>query len=1051
MKAKLFIYLTFLFTSLLFFHSEVKSQAAFSTAPPYNNVQYLVENVLLGSGVQAFNFQIYGDPMQYGFFSGLAPTIGLDSGIILSSGHVLNTAIGVNLPANITNVPGVSGQWGPPSMGTAASNDLLTVAQSVPPLINQNFNVNSANDACVLEFDFVPTSDTIEFRYVFGSNEYLTYVNTSFNDIFAFFLSGPGITGPFSSPAGFPGGSINLAVVPGSIPPLPISISSVNNVLNAGYYNHNIPNLGINVNGYTAVFTARAIVSACDTFHIRLAIADGSDKILDSWVFLEANSFSSSGLMISAKPNYVPVGGNDSVLYEGCSDVTLTLKRGSNIPNADTVALSIGGTAINGVDYSLIPDTIIFPPGVDSISIIFTVFNDSTIEGPETITISVTNFLVCSSQGDSITLTIVDPLDLTLSTSNDTTVRCTVNNLNVKASVSGLTPYSFVWSNGALDSTFNFNPSRDTVFYVTVTDGCFIHTKTDSVKINIYNPPYTLTLADDTIDCTMFNRMLHVTVDSNFSPQMTYLWSTGHTGPTIFVSPRQTTTYYVTVSLPCSGQQVVDSSVVVVDNPPFTLIPVHDTIDCTVNTAQLSVQIGSGFRPGFSYIWNTGSLDSTIVVSPNGVQTTYQVRVTDGCGITTDTAYVTVFIRSNIINVSVNSPTFNCKGDSVSVIANVSGGIPGYRYWWSNGATTQSIIVNPTSTTFYTVTVTDTCGMDTVTRLSTVILKSYPPFSILQMPNIVVNCAGDSAMLGPPTISGGSGDFNISWTNFADMFPTKTVIVDTTALYKVSAYDKCTQETTTGELTVTIRQHPPLELFVIGKQIICEQGTEVIIAAEVTGGAGDYNFKWSNGSIDSIIKVSPYYNSTYAVSVTDACGKGAYALSKVIIISPKADFVYQYQENNLIKYYNRSSDDVVKVLWKFGDGGFSPINDPEYTFHLPGEYTTTLIVENEFGCKDSMSVPIDPPLIVYIPNAFTPNNDGLNDGFQVIVSGYVEYEFFIFNRWGQQVFHSTNPNDVWYADNIPFNQSNGMFAYRLYVYGHNKQTLEKIGNILIIK
>ena len=114
--------------------------------------------------------------------------------------------------------------------------DLLDVANSVPPLIGQSFTVSSINDVCILEFDFVAVGDSISFNYAFGSNEYLTYVNTTYNDIFAFFLSGPGISGPYASPAAFPDGAINIAQVPGSNPPLPITVSSVNNVTNTEYY-----------------------------------------------------------------------------------------------------------------------------------------------------------------------------------------------------------------------------------------------------------------------------------------------------------------------------------------------------------------------------------------------------------------------------------------------------------------------------------------------------------------------------------------------------------------------------------------------------------------------------------------------------------------------------------------------------------------------------------------------------------------------------------------------------------------------------------------------
>jgi len=109
--------------------------------------------------------------------------------------------------------------------------------------------------------------------------------------VFAFLISGPGITGPYASPAAFPGGAINIAVVPNSNPALPITISTVNDVLNSQYYNHDSTSSVSAFNGYTDVFTAKAIVSACNVYHIKLAIADGTDNIYDSGVFFEAGSF----------------------------------------------------------------------------------------------------------------------------------------------------------------------------------------------------------------------------------------------------------------------------------------------------------------------------------------------------------------------------------------------------------------------------------------------------------------------------------------------------------------------------------------------------------------------------------------------------------------------------------------------------------------------------------------------------------------------------------------------------------------------------------------
>ena len=109
-------------------------------------------------------------------------------------------------------------------------NDLLDIANSVPPMINQNFTVQDVNDLSVLEFDFIAAGDSVRFNYLFGSVEYETmdqHVQYN-NDVFAFFLSGPGITGIYDSPAAFPDGAVNIAGVPDRSHLMPITVSSVN-------------------------------------------------------------------------------------------------------------------------------------------------------------------------------------------------------------------------------------------------------------------------------------------------------------------------------------------------------------------------------------------------------------------------------------------------------------------------------------------------------------------------------------------------------------------------------------------------------------------------------------------------------------------------------------------------------------------------------------------------------------------------------------------------------------------------------------------------------
>lgn len=214
---------------------------------------------LVGTGITISNVTYTGATAASGYFTGgVAAGIGIEKGIVLTSGY-----------ASHLN-------------GTGNTSDGITGANYLGGDANLNSLVPgySTYDATVLEFDFVSAGQTAYFNYAFGSDEYTEYVNSSFNDVFGFFFNGT-----------------NIALIPGTN--TPVSINNVNNLTNTTYYNNNDPSDGIptpyafEYDGFTDVFTAAMTgLTAGTTYHIKLAIADSGDYVLDSGVFLQAGSFS---------------------------------------------------------------------------------------------------------------------------------------------------------------------------------------------------------------------------------------------------------------------------------------------------------------------------------------------------------------------------------------------------------------------------------------------------------------------------------------------------------------------------------------------------------------------------------------------------------------------------------------------------------------------------------------------------------------------------------------------------------------------------------------
>ena len=447
---------TLLIVFYLFSCSSVFSQMTVNTDAPNNDINHLVNNVLLSSGVQASNFSFEGHPKQIGYFDGSNSNIGLSGGIVLSTGDVSVLAPSFSgTPTLVTQMPPIS------------DPDLLDVANSVPGMIGQSFSVSAINDVAVIEFDFVPSSDTVSFNYVFGSQEYFGFENSSFNDVFGFFVSGPGISGPYSSPAAFPDGSINVAVfesqeLNSSGNELPITVSSICSTVSVQYNSHLFVNnqsfstIAI-ADGFTVSMKAELIVQCGETYHIRLAIADGSDASLSSFVFLEEKSFSSTQTNIA---NDV---GQDSLhLIINCGEeVTLTAQV--NSPDEYDYLWSTNETT----------QSINVGPG----TYWFTASNDGCDVLSDTITVEEKSLGV--SLGE----------DLSVCSGDSTTV-------DIKF-LSGVAPYTYQWSSGQTTAEINAPVGNYSVTFTDV-NNC---KGSDTIEIHRIERPLATITSNDGVLC----------------------------------------------------------------------------------------------------------------------------------------------------------------------------------------------------------------------------------------------------------------------------------------------------------------------------------------------------------------------------------------------------------------------------------------------------------------------------------------------------------------------------------------------------------------------
>jgi gliding motility-associated-like protein len=429
-----------------------------ATTPPFTPTN-LINQVFLGNGVTVTNVTYTGSNTAVGAFNNGLSTIGIESGIVMTTGDVtlLNTTTNNNSGSGTDN-------------GAGSDTDLASIAGT------------NINNAAVYTIDFIPTADTLRFNYVFASEEYPDFV-CSINDVFGFFISGPGFNGPFTNMA------TNIALVPGTA--TPVGVNTINNgnptdpscgPTNATYYIDNDGNntggvspYPIVFDGFTTVLTAQAIVTPCSTYRIKLAVGDAVDGILDSGVFLAANSFGTSGLTADVNtPNFT------STIAEGCEEAEIVFRLESALDVNYPINYTIGGNAVMGQDYANIPLNPTIQSGQDSLAITITALQDAITEPQETISI-VLNLSSCQSDTFLIFISdrkIVDPV-LT-----DTTI-CLGDTVNIDATLPLVISNGVGFSNTNSATINNIVPATSTINVSNLPLKNYLVGAIDSVCFNI--------------------------------------------------------------------------------------------------------------------------------------------------------------------------------------------------------------------------------------------------------------------------------------------------------------------------------------------------------------------------------------------------------------------------------------------------------------------------------------------------------------------------------------------------------------------------------------
>ncbi len=669
----------------------------------------MVQN-LVGPGVQISNVSVTACDSSYGYYQSNATELGTSQGLLLTTGKALYAVGPNNSIGNCSTSAGTCDYFDNDCPGS--------------PLLNQAQD-RTTYDATQFEFDIIPQGDSLRFKYTFASEEYNEWVNSQFNDVFGFYISGPGI-----------GTDVNIALIPttGQI----VAINTVNALTNQAFYYNNQNPLGqfVQYDGFTRNLVAKVGgLLPCETYRLKLVIADGTDHVYDSGVFIQS---------IESNPVAVTTNTSNGLEYmvEGCSTGSITFTRQIVDDQNQEVLYWIGGTATNGFDYlpqlgngiPLALNTLIIPANQPSVTFNIEAVADNNPEGQEYITIYLANPL-CTESGaaDSINFYINDFLDVAIEASEINT--CVGNCVDLTAVIPDLPATTFTWSSNIANGNslqVEVCPTQATTYTLDAAVGTCAGS--DEITINVSS--IAVELAATTVSCEGGdNGTISVIVRDAIEP-FTFSW----TGPNGFTSAADSLSgigageYCVTVT--DAAGCVNDACIDVIEANELTATSALSDFACTqiscngVCDGSIDMTVTGGVQP-YGFVWSgPEGFSATSEDVASLCAGTYELTLTDATGCEYTNSY-TLTEPSAVSIEAVGSVDLQCSGvetGEASVAA--SGGCSPYTYTWSHSATVTGPVATNLGSGTYEVSVTDQNGCNSAASVTITINEPIAPLQV---------------------------------------------------------------------------------------------------------------------------------------------------------------------------------------------------------------------------------------------------------------------------------------------------------------------------------
>ena len=557
---------------------------------------------------------------------------------------------------------------------------------------------------------------------------------------------------------------------------------------------------------------------------------------------------------------------------------------------------------------------------------------------------------------------------------------------------------TYQWSSppGSATATASVTPAATSTYTVTVTsNGC---TGTDNVTVTVNPLPTPSVTSTNPATCGMSNG------SATAAGGVSYLWSDSQTTAT--ASNLASGIYTVTVTDANGCTATTSANVTSTSAPSATASSTNET--CGQSNGTVTATAVGTCGAGFTYSWNTMPAQSSAIATnlPAGTYT-----VTVSCSGCTATATATV---TNLAGPSVSiSGVVNatCSFSNASATATATGGTPNYSYQWNCTPSqySQNMVNVPAGN--YIVSVTDANGC---VATNSVTLTSSPGITTTITGFTNEDC-GQSNGTATVSVNGGNAPYIYQWntspsqsTNIAANLPAGTYNVIATDANGCSA---------SSSVIITTINFPTTSATSTNE--FCDQADGTATAVP-SGGSGTYTYLWNNGQVTQT--ATGLAGGSYTVTVNDGFCTATASTYVSGIPGPNAGFSCSPQVltflDGPVSFLDNSSGNIVGWQWNYGDGSANGSGaSSEHLYQNLGTYLVTLIVTDNNGCMDTVqdTIKVKEIYTIYIPNAFTPNEDFINDLFlpEGISFDPDEYEMAIFDRWGKLVFKSTKVGEGW--------------------------------------